>query len=193
VSLQEASGELQSSALAPPERLFIGVPVTPAARTKIERALPKNLPGKLVAPDKWHFTLRFLGRTARETREDIIARLSAVKLGPKFQLQFGELGAFPNARRARILWLGVTRGGERLSDLAAIAEETARNAGFAPEGKRFRPHLTLSRIDPPQNIVPLLAQKHHCNVEMTVAELILYRSQLGGGPARYVEVARFEL
>jgi 2'-5' RNA ligase len=176
-----------------PERLFIGIPVTPDARVAVTRKLPKNLPGKLVAPDKWHFTLRFLGPTAPEARDKIIDRLSSAKLGPRFQVRFGELGAFPNPRRARILWLGVTRGGERLSELAAIAEDAARNAGFAAEGRGFTPHLTLSRIDPPQTIVPLLAQKHRYEIEMTVAALILYRSQLGGGPARYEEVARFEL
>jgi RNA 2',3'-cyclic 3'-phosphodiesterase len=176
-----------------PERLFIGVPVTPEARASIARALPKNLPGKPVAPDQWHFTLRFLGPTTREAREAIIARLTAVRLGAKFQVRFGQLGAFPSPRRARILWLGVARGGKRLSDLAAIAEDAGRKAGFAPEGKRFTPHLTLSRIDPPQNIAALLAQKHHYGVEMTVAALILYRSKLGGGPARYEEVATFDL
>ena len=157
------------------------------------RKLPKNLPGKLVSLDKWHFTLRFLGPTTREARDKIIGRLSSAKLGPVFQVRFGELGAFPNPRRARILWLGVTRGGERLSDLAAIAAEAARDAGFAPEGRGFTPHLTLSRIDPPQSIAELLAQKHRYEIEMTVAALILYRSQLGGGPARYEEVAKFEL
>lgn len=155
--------------------------------------LPKNLPGKPVAPDKWHFTLRFLGPTALDVRNDIVARLSAARLGPDFQVRFGELGAFPNPRRARILWLGVTRGGERLSELAAVAENAARNAGFAAEGKRFTPHLTLSRLDPPHNIAALLAQKHSYNVEMAIPTLILYRSRLGGGPARYEEVARFDL
>lgn len=178
---------------ARPERLFIGVPVTSDASAAIARALPKNLPGKLVTPDKWHFTLRFLGPTVLETREEIIARLSAARLGPAFQVRFGELGAFPNPRRARILWLGVAQGGERLSDLAAIAEDTARTAGFAAERKRFTPHLTLSRIDPPQSIAALLAQRHSYKTEMPVAALILYRSRLGGGPARYEEVARFDL
>jgi 2'-5' RNA ligase len=175
------------------ERLFIGIPVTPDARDAIVRKLPKNLPGKAVAPDKWHFTLRFLGPTTREARDEIIARLSSVKPGPEFQVEFGELGAFPSARRARILWLGVARGGERLSDLAVVAEEAARNAGFASEGRRFTPHLTLSRIDPPQAISALLAQKHRYDIVMTVAAVILYRSRIGGGPARYEEVSRFEL
>ncbi len=175
------------------ERLFIGVPTTADARAAIARILPKSLPGKLVAPDKWHFTLRFLGPTTREARNAIVARLSDAKLGSRFSVRFGELGAFPNARRARILWLGLTRGGERLSELAAMAEDAARSAGFAPEGRGFKPHLTLSRIDPPQAISALLAQRHRYDIDMAVTELILYRSQLGDGPARYEEVARFDL
>ena len=175
------------------ERLFIGVPTTADARAAIARILPKNLPGKLVAPDKWHFTLRFLGPTTREARDSIIARLSNSRLGSGFKVRFGELGAFPSARRARILWLGVTRGGERLSELAAIAEDAARSAGFAAEGRGFQPHLTLARIDPPQAISTLLAQKQRYDIEMSVAAMILYRSQLGGGPARYEEVTRFDL
>ncbi|HEX9083394.1 MAG TPA: RNA 2',3'-cyclic phosphodiesterase [Gemmatimonadaceae bacterium] len=175
------------------ERLFIGVPTTADARAAIARTLPKNLPGKLVAPDKWHFTLRFLGPTTRQARDAIVARLSEAKLGSRFSVRFGELGAFPNARRARILWLGLTRGGERLSELVAVAEDAARTAGFAPEGRGFKPHLTLSRIDPPQAISALLTQKHRYDIEMAVTELILYRSQLGAGPARYEEVATFGL
>jgi 2'-5' RNA ligase len=80
-----------------------------------------------------------------------------------------------------------------LSQLAAIAEDAARSAGFAAEGRGFTPHLTLSRLDPPQNISALLAQRHAYDVEMTARALILYRSQMGGDPARYEEVARFDL
>lgn len=176
-----------------PERLFIGVPVVPEARAAIARKLPNNLPGKLVAPDKWHFTLRFLGPTTRESRDSIISRLLAGKLGPEFRVRFGELGAFPNPRRARILWLGLTEGGGRLSELAAIAEDVARRAGFAAEARAFKPHLTLSRIDPPRSVAPLLERNHRYDIAMTVAAVILYRTKLGGGPPRYEEVARFAL
>jgi len=173
------------------ERLFIGVPVVTAARDALVRALPKNLPGKPVASDKWHFTLRFLGATASEARDDIIAGLSRARLGSGFPVRFGQLGAFPNPRRARILWLGLTEGGERLSELAAIAEDVARSAGFPVEARAFKPHLTLSRIEPPQSVASLLERNHRYDVGMTVTSLILYRSKLGGGLARYEEVARF--
>ena len=177
-----------------PERLFIGVPLTSRARAAIASALPDNLPGKLVLPAKWHFTLRFLGATTSDARDAIVDSLSAAKLGSPFRLRFGELGAFPNPGRARILWLGLKSGAERLSQLAAIAEDAARSAGFAPEARPFTPHLTLSRIDPPQNIRTLLAQKHRYEIEMEVGDLVLYRSRLGGGaPASYEEVTSFAL
>jgi 2'-5' RNA ligase len=177
---------------ARPERLFIGVPVTTEARAAIASALPRTLPGKLVSPEKWHFTLRFLGSTTSEARDSVIDRLSTATLGPEFQVRFSELGAFPNSRRARILWLGLSRGDVRLSELAAIAEDAARIAGFAAESRRFTPHLTISRIDPPQNLAALLA-RHSYDVEMPVCELVLYRSRLGRGQAIYEKVASFEL
>jgi RNA 2',3'-cyclic 3'-phosphodiesterase len=176
-----------------PERLFIGVPVATATRDALVRALPKNLPGKPVAPDKWHFTLRFLGATESETRDRIVAGLSIARLGSQFQVRFGQLGAFPKPRHARVLWLGLTKGAERLCELAAIAEDVARSAGFAAEARAFKPHLTLSRIDPPVSVAALLDQHHRYDFAMTVTAVILYRSRLGGGPARYEEVARFAL
>jgi 2'-5' RNA ligase len=77
--------------------------------------------------------------------------------------------------------------------LAAIAEAAARNAGFASETKAFTPHLTLSRIDPPVSIKTLIDSKPNFTARMTVDSRIVYRSRLGGGPARYEEVERITL
>ncbi len=178
---------------ARPERLFIAVPLVEEARREIARSLPKTLPGKPVPPENWHFTLRFLGSTTAEARDQIIQRLKAATCGARFNIRFSELGAFPNPRRARILWLGVNEGGDRLIQLAAIAEGVARSAGFPAETKEFRPHLTLSRIDPPTSVKTLLDSKPRFGARMIVNLVILYRSRLGGGPARYEEVARFAL
>jgi 2'-5' RNA ligase len=178
---------------ARPERLFIGVPLSEDARQAIARSLPKNLPGKPVAPESWHFTLRFLGSTAAEPRDRVMERLQATRCGAPFTLRFSDLGAFPRSNRARILWLGIDEGAERMIQLGAIAEAAARSAGFAAESKPFTPHLTLSRIDPPVSVVALLASKPSFSARMTVDSVILYRSRLGGGPARYEEVVRIPL
>jgi 2'-5' RNA ligase len=176
-----------------PERLFIGVRVTDDARNEIARALPRRLPGKPVLPDNWHFTLRFLGATSAEVRDELISNLSAAQTLARFEVHFSQFGAFPSTRRARILWLGVERGAEKLSALAKVAESAARAAGFEPEKRAFTPHLTLSRMDPPASVATLLGSNITINVAMPVDALILYRSMLAGGPPRYEELAAIRL
>ena len=141
------------------ERLFIGVPLTEEVRRAIEKSLPGNLPGKLVPPENWHFTLRFLGSTESDARDRIIERLESAACGGSFRIRFNELGAFPSPRRARILWIGIDEGAERMIQLAAIAEGVSRSVGFAAETKPFRPHLTLSRIDPPVSVATLIGRQ----------------------------------
>jgi 2'-5' RNA ligase len=175
------------------ERLFIGVPLTEDARREIATFLPRNLPGRPVLPENWHFTLRFLGPATTDARDQIVERLEAANCGAPFTVRFCELGAFPNAKRARILWLGIDEGADRLMQLAAIAEGAARSVGFAAENKPFKPHLTLSRIDPPVRVTPLLGSKPRFGTRMTVDSTILYRSHLEGGPARYEEVVTIRL
>lgn len=175
------------------ERLFIGVPLSEEARLSIAKSLPKNLPGKLVPAENWHFTLRFLGTTTFEARDQIIRQIDSATCGTPFTIRFSSLGAFPQPRRARILWLGIDEGSERMIQLAAIAEAAARNAGFAAETKAFKPHLTLSRIDPPVSVASLVDSKQRFGASMTVDCVIVYRSRLGEGPARYEEVVRIPL
>ena len=83
------------------ERLFVAVPLTEQARQEIVARLPV-LPGRLVPPQNWHFTLRFLGDTDPATRDRLIAGLRDADLGSKFSISFGGLGAFPRANRARM-------------------------------------------------------------------------------------------
>jgi RNA 2',3'-cyclic 3'-phosphodiesterase len=183
------------------ERLFLGVPVTDAARRSIAGSLPDELPGKPVIPVNWHFTVRFLGATETARRDCLVSQLSAASLGPPFAIRFGELGAFPNARRARILWLGLAKGEDRFRELGAIVEQIVTAVGFPPEKRPFTPHLTLSRIDPAQSVAPLLssgavgAEREASDVraEMRVEALVLYRSFTGGGPPRYEEIEVFPL
>lgn len=175
------------------ERLFIGVPLTEEARRSIDKSLPKVLPGRRVPVENWHFTLRFLGSTAADARDQIVRIMKSATCGDPFTIRFTELGAFPSAGRARVLWLGVDEGAERMKQLGAIAEAAARNAGFVAESREFTPHLTLSRIDPPVSVKTLLESNVKFGQRMTVDSVILYRSRLGKGPAHYEEVERFPL
>lgn len=178
-------------------RLFMGVPLTEEARREIEqhlrRSMPDGVPGRLVPAVNWHLTLRFLGATRADQLASIIRHLRAAELGDAFEVGFGGLGAFSRPRSARVLWIGLTDGVERMKALARIAEDAARGAGFAPEEKPFKPHLTLSRIHPPRDVTRAIAGVPPLELRMPVRELVVFRSHLGGGPARYEAVERFAL
>jgi 2'-5' RNA ligase len=166
--------------------------LTEQARQEIVARLPK-LPGRQVPPHNWHFTLRFLGDTEPPVRELLIAELRKAHLGSAFSIRFGGLGAFPRPKRARIIWLGVDEGAERLSSLAGSVESAVRRAGFAAEERPFKPHLTLSRIEPTRSVADVLTGQPALNVRMPVREIALVRSELGTGPAEYQILDRFSL
>jgi RNA 2',3'-cyclic 3'-phosphodiesterase len=178
-------------------RLFVGVPLAEAARAEIEArlrgALPEGVPGRAVPAANWHLTLRFLGATRADQLATIRERLRAADLGDAFGVRFGGLGAFSRPRSARVLWIAVTEGADRLRELARMAEDAARAAGFAPEEKPYRPHLTISRIQPPRDVTRAIERVPSLDVGMRVGEVVVFRSHLGGGPARYEPVERFTL
>jgi 2'-5' RNA ligase len=174
------------------ERLFVAVPLTEQARQEIVARLPV-LPGRIVQPQNWHFTLRFLGATDAATRDRLIAELRRTPLGSRFSISFGALGAFPRANRARILWLGVDEGAGRLVSIAESVESAVRRAGLPVEERPFKPHLTLSRIEPTRSVADVLSSQPPINVKMPVTAVALVRSQLGKGPAQYQAIEKFDL
>ena len=175
------------------QRLFVGVPVPEKTGVSITRQLPASLPGRQPPLTNWHFTLRFLGDAEADRRDRVIEKLRAVGLGTGFSISFEKLGAFPNARRAKVLWLGVSSGRERLEALAAKVETAVRLSGFEPETRRFSPHLTLSRLRAPESVADLVSKSRAVNAEMLVDRVILYSSVTGGPHSLYTIVQTFPL
>jgi RNA 2',3'-cyclic 3'-phosphodiesterase len=100
-----------------------------------------------LAPGTWHLTLRFLGDTRRDAVRRLSAGLDAVAAGRQaFNLSLAATGCFPNPRRPRVIWVGVTDPDGRLAVLQQAVEEMVRAHGWEPEARAFRPHLTLGRV-----------------------------------------------
>lgn len=178
-------------------RLFVAAPLGDDARRRIAERLqatsPYPLPGRPVRPENWHVTLRFLGSVDPVGRDRLLAGLDEAPLGGPFRVRWGALGAFPRPARATVLWLGVDRGAGPLEALAGVVEEVTVASGFAPEDRPFRSHLTLSRIRPHQDVTGLIERTGWLGIEMPVDRVVLYRSHLGRGGARYEEVEEFPL
>ncbi len=179
-------------------RVFIAIALDPEVRHGLAAHLTTNLagellPGKSGSAENWHITLRFVGKVGRAGYEKLLAGLDQADLGSGFALGFAGLGAFPKPARAAVLWLGVERGAEELSDLAAIVEDATVSAGFMPEERPFHPHLTLSRIRPPQDVRRLIDELPVFPLKQSVSHVTLFESHLRRGPAVYAPLERFAL
>lgn len=99
-----------------------------------------------VRSETLHLTLRFLGETEEGLVEDIEGVMaSAVEGVEPFSMAFEGVGAFPNARKPRVVWIGLD-GAEPLVGISRRLEEGVVDLGFTPEKRGFRPHATVARV-----------------------------------------------
>jgi 2'-5' RNA ligase len=134
-------------------RAFIAIPLPSPLLDEliaIQRRLEKRIPPRSV---RWvrqegiHLTLKFLGDTSTEKLPEIKQALAAVaRNAPISTFTVGELGCFPNPRRPRVVWVGVQEPTGRLAVLQDAIEEVVAPFGYPPEGRGFKPHLTLGRV-----------------------------------------------
>ena len=103
-----------------------------------------------VKRDNLHFTMRFLGEIGEDGAGRVTeAAREAAAATAAFGATLGEPGAFPTARRPRVLWLGLGRGAAELVGLAKRLEAALARGGFEPEAREFSPHLTIGRVREP--------------------------------------------
>jgi 2'-5' RNA ligase len=143
---------------------------------------PHDIPGRLAPPENWHITLRFLGDVDQVTYERFFAALEVEDVEP-FRIRLDGLGAFPNARRATVIWIGVDDGVAGLTELNEITEGAAQSAGLDLEERPFHPHLTLARARPPADVRVLEGVSF--DLGWRCDRVVVYRSRTGRGGARY--------
>lgn len=114
-----------------------------------DRALSvmKGVPGAKWRPrENLHLTLRFFGEVAEPVADEIDSGLSTIaeRVAP-FEVQLKGVGSFGGAE-PHALWLGV-RENPALAKLASLCERVARDAGLAPESRKFTPHVTIAYLN----------------------------------------------
>lgn len=173
-------------------RVFAAVPLPGEERAILaSRFDDVPLPGKVVPPHNWHLTLRFLGQVGSVTFERFLLGLEPLEGTGGFTIRLGRLGGFPDPRRATVVWAGVEEGADRLVELNQAAEEAARAAGLDPEERPYHPHLTLARVRPPEDMGDLV--ELDLGLRWSCREVVVYRSHLGPGGARYEPLELLEL
>lgn len=135
-----------------PIRAFIAIELPDSVKAAISRIQADVRRGehasvKWVNPDGVHLTLKFLGNIDPELIPDIGRAMSqaAAGLGP-VRLELSRVGAFPNLRAPRVVWVGLEGDISTLQVLYKQIEDRLAELGFPPEGRAFSPHLTLGRV-----------------------------------------------
>lgn len=134
-------------------RTFIAVPLPDSVLAEFGklnrqmRSLSRDV--KWVRPESIHLTLKFLGNLEPEALDRVFTAVERCfqSRWEKFSLTVGGLGAFPNFRRPRVLWVGVQGDGyEYLLRLQQQIETELAEEGFEKEKRKFSPHLTVGRV-----------------------------------------------
>jgi len=175
-------------------RLFTGIEIPDEQREEIAR-LRQPLPGnsRWLEPENLHLTLRFAGDIDNAHAREFADRLAGIDVDA-FEIRLAGVGAF-GGNDPRSLWAGV-EAGPQLEALARANERAARAAGLAPEGRTFKPHVTVARLKyaSASDIARILGRIGAFRSRtFTVGRFVLFssRPKTGGGP--YVVEEAFPL
>lgn len=140
-----------------------------------------------------HLTLHFLGYLDDEQINQVKDILkNSAKNYQKTELVTGEIGAFPNLNRPRVIFLSSQEKGEdTLTNLQKDLGEELEKIGMEIDHRPWHPHLTLARIVGPcefktQN---LIAPK----LEIPIKSIELMESQLLPQGAEYKIIESYTL
>ncbi len=182
-------------------RTFVAVEVGADARAAIgglvDRLRGRGGSVKWVRPANLHVTLKFLGEiTATQAASVRTALPGVVARCPAFTLRVADTGGFPNLRRPRVLWVGLTDGGTALQELAAAVDGALSGVGFARERRPFAPHLTIGRVRSPRGLDGVTAALQAAPFDAApfpVESVVFKESTLRPGGAEYSILASFPL
>jgi len=132
-------------------RCFLAIEITPSILKKIGDILNdlRSSPGdvKWVKPDNIHLTLKFFGNIETRNIDEICSRVEmAVAQKKSFRVGVSGMGAFPNSRSPRVIWLGLEDREGKLASIYRKVEEKLEIIGFKSEKRPFKPHLTIGRV-----------------------------------------------
>lgn len=98
-------------------------------------------PGRYNHPQDLHMTLVFLGSVEEARMRCVVDAADRVSLAP-FSLS---IDRFATWKKPRILWCGPSITPPPLAQLVTDLETALAGCGFAPEKRRYTPHVTLAR------------------------------------------------
>lgn len=172
-------------------RAFIAIEISSEIHIKLKQLTSQlkqqleDVPIKWVPIENIHLTLKFLGNVSVNNVEVLEKILdSEVSNHQPFEISVGELGAFPNTRRPRVIWVKLQAPPD-LNEIQRCIEQGTARLGYAREKRPFKPHLTLGRVS------------RHANADhVRIASQVLESTKvgfLGAMRVKYIHLFRSDL
>jgi 2'-5' RNA ligase len=169
-------------------------------RRSVERQIPADQI-RWLRLDAIHLTLKFLGEIDEKQRESVRRTLSVIGARIQaFEVMVGGFGCFPNCKRPRVLWVGLSDETGALAGMHKILNQECAKLGFEIETRAFQPHLTLGRVskrlrsDDLRALSEILSDVQWENIGcLPVRDVCLYRSVLRPSGAEYSNLMRCRL
>lgn len=181
-------------------RSFIAIELPVEIRQKLGELESRLKSGaeavRWVNPNSIHLTLKFLGDIAIDRIGEVTTAMEEAARGvAPFSIQVKDAGVFPDVKRARVAWVGLSGETARLLQLQQRLESNLQPLGFAVEARALTPHLTLARIedrasaDERQRFGRLVVGTAFEAGSIKVDAISLMRSQLSRAGAIYSRLA----
>jgi len=183
-------------------RAFVALPLPNTVREKIRRAQDAlgshRFKIRWVRPGSIHLTLKFLGDVSSMDVDRIHTVLVKAVGGMGSLTLFAKgFGVFPNIRKPRVLWVGVSGDTDGLFECQRQVEEELARIGFPADSRRFKAHLTIGRSKGPidgKRLMGAFAELEDFeSPRFTVESVILYQSQLKPQGAVYTVLHKIHL
>ncbi len=149
------------------------------------------------SPDKFHCTMKFLGPVDVVKTDEIASAVRRIVEGtPAFRVTYESVGAFPNRRAPRVVWIGCSEQSGVLVKLVEELEKDLVRFGFEREEKTFKPHITIGRIKDPadaKHLTPMLESLTFEPLTVQVNDIVLMKSDLTPRGSLYTTLQEFPL
>lgn len=182
-------------------RTFVAIDIPQEIKMELDKLIAELRPH---APDiRWvraanlHLTLRFLGDIPKDAVAGLAEEIGKNVAGfGTFHISLAGLGAFPNLKKARVIWVGGGQGQERLCELAPKVEKACVDCGFGQADKPFSSHLTIGRVKFPkghEKLVSIIEAMSYESPIFAVEQVTIFKSDLLPAGPKYTRLETVRL
>jgi len=179
-------------------RTFIAFDVDPGPRLRhvIDQLNQIGPSVRISDSPKLHLTLKFLGETHDDTVSEVAHIVDEVVLEfTRIDSAMAGLGVFPDRKKPTVVWVGI----QDPRPVVALQQQLERRlevAGWKPDPRTYRPHVTVARLNARRGPTPgalLELLDRHAATDFGsfhIDQVALYQSELTSQGASHTALHR---